>query len=204
MKKVDTHLFIESLIEKVRSTIFEVQQLRHFNITVLSLQPNRQSWSVAQVIQHLNIYNEYYIPTIENKLHLHNTKPLPKFTSGWLGNYFTHLMEPKSGNNIGKKMKAMKSAIPQQQPNAAKEISAFIQYQHQLLQLLQVATNANLQTIRIPTSLNKWVTLSLGDTFRFLIAHQERHFVQIKNTLSITSQQNKQYYPSGSHVVYHQ
>jgi hypothetical protein len=31
--------------------------------------------------------------------------------------------------------------------------------------------------------------LKLGDTFRFIIAHEQRHFVQIRNTLeAVTSE----------------
>jgi len=40
-----------------------------------------------------------------------------------------------------------------------------------------------LNTIRVPLSISKLVTLKLGDTFRFLIAHEQRHFIQARNSL---------------------
>jgi hypothetical protein len=76
-------------------------------------------------------------------------------------------------------MKTPKNAIPAAQPNEAAMLEEFIHHQHQLLQSLQIAGNANLNKIRISISINKWIKLKLGDTFRFLIAHEQRHFLQI-------------------------
>jgi uncharacterized damage-inducible protein DinB len=35
----------------------------------------------------------------------------------------------------------------------------------------------------VPISIAKFIKIRLGDTFRFLIAHQQRHFAQVANTL---------------------
>jgi hypothetical protein len=63
-------------------------------------------------------------------------------------------------------------------------LQEFIRHQHRLLNLLQIAKTANIGRLRIATSLSKLVTLKLGDTFRFFVAHEQRHFLQIEKTFA--------------------
>ncbi|MBL7728100.1 MAG: DinB family protein, partial [Dinghuibacter sp.] len=146
-------------------------------------------WSTAQVLEHLNIYARYYITAIEQQLHGHNTTPQKTFTPGWLGNYFTRIMQPPTNNSGFKKMRSPKNAVPSIQPDGKQMLSEFLQHQHHLLNILNIAAQANLGRLRIPTSLSKFVTLKLGDTFRFFIAHEQRHWVQIENNLAVWKQQ---------------
>jgi uncharacterized damage-inducible protein DinB len=183
--KYNSHSLLESLQADVRQIILEAEQLKAFPSSMLQSQPSLKQWSAAQVLEHLNIYSRYYITAIEQKLHLNQSGLNTDFTPGWLGNYFTNLMKPKADRLITKKMKSPKNAIPSAQPDAQKMLEEFIHHQHHLLNLLQIAKTANLEQLRIPTSLTKFISLKLGDTFRFFIAHEERHFVQICNTLCI-------------------
>lgn len=167
----------------VKQIIARSKELEQMNPASLQIIPGPGKWSVAQVLEHLNIYSRYYITQVEHKLHHHQTRASFSFKPGWLGNYFTRLMKPGADNKIIKKMKAPKNALPAAQPDAAAMLQEFIQHQYHLLNLLAVARSASLHNIRIPTSLSKLISLKLGDTFRFFIAHEQRHFVQIKNTL---------------------
>ncbi len=40
-----------------------------------------------------------------------------------------------------------------------------------------------MNVIKIPLSITRLVKLKLGDTFRFLVAHEQRHFVQARNAI---------------------
>lgn len=184
MKTINSNVLIENLQGAVRILLVSTGQLSQQPDATLETTPPDGGWSVAQVLEHLNIYCRYYIPAIETRLHMHQTVADKNFKPGWLGNYFTQLMQPAPDRSIKKKMKAPKSAIPASQPSAKQMLDEFTTHQHQLLQILQIARNANLGAIRIPISINKWIRLKLGDTFRFLIAHQDRHFVQVDRTLS--------------------
>ena len=184
MKTITSNVLLENLQSNVRNLLVLTGQLSQHPVALLEAQPSTGGWSIGQVLEHLNIYCRYYIPAIESRLHMHQTKPSDHFKPGWLGNYFTKLMQPLPDNTISKKMKAPKNAIPAQQPDVLQMLHEFTAHQHQLLQILQIARTANLETIRIPISINKWIRLKLGDTFRFLTAHQERHFVQIANVLN--------------------
>ena len=92
-------------------------------------------------------------------------------------------MQPSAGNTIAKKMKAPKNATPVAVPNSQEELDEFISHQHQLLNILSIAKNVDLNKTRVPTSLSSLIKLKLGDTFRFFIAHEQRHAVQVNNIL---------------------
>jgi DinB superfamily len=179
--KYNSSVLIESLQSEVRIAITKATHLKNLSTKLLIQQPNEISWSITQVIEHLNLYCVYYNSAIEKQLHFHTTEPVKEFKTGWLGNYFTNLMKPKTNNTIGKKMNAIKNAMPKANLNAIEILTVFIGYQHQLLNLMEIAKSANISSIRVQTSLSKFITLKLGDIFNFLIAHQQRHFLQIEN-----------------------
>lgn len=175
---------LESDLRRILATIASLQQLP---VNILETAPQPGAWSVAQILEHLNWYAAYYNTALESKLHFHHTQPKPQFKPGWLGNYFTNMMQPAANNSIKNKMKAPKNARPAQQPDARQMIATFTAHQLHLLQILQVARTADLESIRIPISIHRMIRLKLGDTCRFIVAHEVRHFVQIKNTLRLVS-----------------
>jgi uncharacterized damage-inducible protein DinB len=182
MKKTQSNVLIDRLQNDVRSIILEAEKLKLISNTKLEQPPAPGSWSAAQVLEHLNIYCRYYINTIENRMAGNPPQAKLYFNPGWLGNYFTRLMEVDGKGKVKKKMKAPKNAIPAAQPDGRAMLNEFLQHQHQLMHLLEMARNINLH-IRIPISLSRLIKLKLGDTFRFVIAHQQRHWAQAERAL---------------------
>lgn len=183
--KYKSRSLVDSLQADVRQIILQANGLRSLSPRLLRTQPGFQQWSPAQILEHLNIYARHYMAEIENSLHLNPQAPSTTFRPGWLGDYFTKLMLPGENNTVTKKMKAPKNAIPASQPDAEAHLQEFLHHQHHLLNLLEIARDANLAAIRIPTTLHKLIRLKLGDTFRFFIAHEQRHFVQLQNALGV-------------------
>ncbi len=188
MKKINSNALLQNLQYDVREIIFSANQLQQYPQEILMKQPEPNAWSIAQVLEHLNVYSRYYIEAIEKQLHHNQTTASNNFTTGWLGNYFTNIMKPTKDNLIAKKMKAPQNAIPSLQPNANDMLSECINHQHHLLNILTIAKSVNLNVNRIPTSLSKFIKLKLGDTFRFFVAHEQRHFLQITNVLKAVQQ----------------
>jgi uncharacterized damage-inducible protein DinB len=183
--KYNSNTLLESLQDDVRQIILEADKLKTRVLSDLDLSPAPGKWSAAQVLEHLNVYNRFYLNAIEQKIHMNQHDSTETFSPGWLGNYFTNIMKPKNGNSIPKKMNAPKNAVPSEKPDARAMLEEFISHQHHLLNLLKLAKSTNLNSIRIPTSLSKLITLKLGDTFRFFIAHEQRHFVQIHSIMNM-------------------
>lgn len=183
MKPINSNVLLEELMADVRQIILEVNKLEGLLADKLETQPETGGWSVAQILEHLNFYSRYYLKAIEEKLHRNQLEPAIVFKPGWLGSYFTKMMKPADDNTIKNKMKTMKNAVPPPQPNGKAALAQFISDQHALLNLLKIAQTANLNKLRIPISITKLITLNLGDTFRFFIAHEQRHMVQLRNVL---------------------
>lgn len=138
-------------------------------------------WSIAQCLEHLNSYGRYYLPAIQRAiLHPSGNGSNQKFTSGWLGNYFTRMMEPGTS---AKKYRSPKNHVPVPQLDAQAVVAEFIQQQEQMIQYLRTAKAIDISATRVPISLSKWIRLKLGDTFCFVIAHNERHLQQAKRHL---------------------
>jgi hypothetical protein len=142
------------------------------------------SWSANQCLAHLNSYGRYYLPLIEKALANAASAPTPLFTAGWLGNYFTQLMKPGNDGVPAKKMKAPKDHDPDNKTESHLVIAEFIEQQEKMLILLRKAEKVNLQDIKIPISIAKWIRLRLGDTFHFLIVHNYRHVLQAERALA--------------------
>ncbi len=183
MKKINSETLVAELQADVRTIILKATRLAHYPVDVLNQQPGTGGWSVAQVLEHMNIYARYYIKAIEDGLHMNQTKPRPTFRPGWLGNYFTNIMKPGAGELIGNKMKTFKNAEPSILPDAKAVLQEFLGHQHHLLTLLPIAGMANLSAIRIPISISRFIKLKLGDTLQFFVAHEQRHMIQVMNVL---------------------
>ena len=71
-----------------------VDQFQNLSEEELTAPGENGGWSVAQHLEHLNLYFEYYNPGIKKALDLAaEDKQAEVFKSGWLGNYFTGSMD---------------------------------------------------------------------------------------------------------------
>jgi hypothetical protein len=185
MKQFQTQALIDRLKAETRQIILQTDYLLKEDPEILTTQPAEGKWSVVQVIEHLNSYGRYYLPLIRSSLDTGDYTPSAHFKPGWLGDYFTRSMLPKQGNRVTNKMQSPKDHRPGPDLDSKTVIDEFLQQEHTLLQLLENAGNNNIGKIRIPISIARFIRLKLGDTFRFLVAHHQRHFVQVQNTLKL-------------------
>lgn len=183
---IRTNELIIRLQSEVEDTIAKAEALlSNYSHQQLEAVPPSNGWSIAQIVAHLNSYNRYYLPAIAQAIQSNPVKLITHYRSGWLGNYFANAMLPNQQNKVANKMQSPKDHRPVIKQDAICVIQEFIGSQQQLLKLLQNALQKDIGSIRIPISLTRLIKLTLGDTFRFLIAHQLRHFVQIHNTIGL-------------------
>ena len=188
MHTFKTVQLIEQLKAEANIVLNTAHQLSKLDNNTLNTPPEPGKWSLAQILEHLNTYNRYYLPLAASAIATAKKSAEYKtFKPGWLGNYFTKSMysEVVSAKKVTNKMSAMKGHIPADTLDGAAVIKEFIESQTELLRLLDDAHNVNLAGIRIPITISKWIKISLGDAFRFLVAHQIRHHLQINNTLAV-------------------
>ena len=185
MSTFDSHNLLKGLQEDIQQMLAVANDIQYLPDAHLSRQPQAGKWSIAQVLGHLNSYNRYYLPEINKALQKGSKhKPNPLFKPGWFGNYFTKMMQPGKDGVVANKMQSPKDHRPAEKLNAKTVISEFINGQQKLLNYLQQAERTDMAKLKVPISISRFIKLKLGDTFRFLIAHQLRHFVQLKQVLA--------------------
>lgn len=183
MNKFKSEDLINELQTDVKQMILAVEHMKSMDRIKLAYPLAEGKWTAMQCLEHLNIYNRYYLPAIEKAMSAGTDGRSAWFTSGRMGNYFTNLMKPGDIYNVGKKMKTAKAYNPPAGLNVEKVINEFIEHQQQLLLLLERARNRNLGAVRVSISISKFIKLKLGDTFRFLVAHEQRHLIQARNAI---------------------
>jgi DinB family protein len=180
--KFNSNAILEELEAEVRQLILTASYLQKEDPELLLITPGVGKWSVIQILEHLNSYGRYYLPAIEKSLQSHKP-PKENFTPGWFGNYFMRIMRPGGDGKIRNKMTSPKDHRPPANPDIKPVMNNFMNQHQQLLNLLEMAKQKNIGATRTPISISRFIKLKVGDTFRFLIAHEQRHFVQIANTI---------------------
>ena len=178
---ISTENLLNELIELTQEHLVFAENLLLKTDAELNKRLNDESWSVLECLEHLNLYGNFYLPEIKNRIERSNTKATTEFKSGWLGNYFAQSMLPKEKLN---KMKAFKSMNPIHSSLSKTTVTIFIDQQKQLLDLLNASKNVNLNKVKTSISITTLIKLKLGDTFRFIIYHNKRHVVQAQKVLA--------------------
>ncbi|WP_026462413.1 DinB family protein [Adhaeribacter aquaticus] len=183
MDTVNKYHLLDRLENQVESHLQEAIRVYQNAPEATLLKPATDGgWSIAQCLQHLNAYGQYYLPQIKKGfIHQANQPNQDTFTSTWLGSYFTRMMDPATNQ---KRYKAFKDYSPAPALDAHAVIAEFIQQQEELIGYLKKARTADLNKIKVPVSIAKWLKLRLGDVFQFLIAHNQRHMLQAKRHLA--------------------
>lgn len=186
MAKFKSEELLNELQEDVRRIKAAAEHINSADPRKLIYQTHPEKWSVVQVLEHMNAYGRYYIPTIDRAIAIKSGEPSVWFTPGPFGNYFVKSMKPTNVYEIKNKMKTMKAYSFQNSLNVEKVLQEFLGQQDRLIQLMELARSRDLNSIRIPITVSKLVKLKLGDVFRFLVAHEQRHMIQARNTLHET------------------
>ena len=171
----NTEELLKELTKLVEKHINYVEQLKEFNENDLQKKKRDNSWSAIECLEHLNLYAQFY--NIEIRKQIEKTR-YPKstiFKSGYLGNKFALDMLPKKGM---KTMNTFKNKNPIYSTLDTKRVlNNFLELQKELLELLILAKKVDLTKTKTAITL-PILKLRLGDTFRFVIYHNERHIEQ--------------------------
>lgn len=170
-------LLIQNFIQKSKAHIDFAGRLKNKNAEYLTWRSSAASWNILECLQHLNLYGDYYLPVIEDKMCQSKHSKSQSFKSGLPGGYFAKVMLPREKPN---KMNTFKDKNPLNADLDETVIDIFAQQQVKLIELLEQAKNNNLNKIKIPVSISPWIKLKLGDTFLFYVNHITRHVQQVE------------------------
>ncbi|MEZ4804215.1 MAG: DinB family protein [Bacteroidia bacterium] len=179
--KINNTTLIDQLLKITEEVLTELKMLSEMSEKQLQYKTNSESWSAMECIEHLNRYGDFYIPEIQRCLNSNQAiKGEFEFKSGVLGNYFANMMK----FDTSKKMKTMNSMNPVNSEIRLDVLNIFKTQQELTLRLLNEARHFNLNSIRTKISISNLIKLRLGDTFRFVIYHNQRHMKQALKSAS--------------------
>lgn len=179
---MESQTLINDLIRLTQSNKAIVEKYTTLSEIQLNWKANNESWSILECIEHLNRYGAFYIPEIENRIKQSKSKASSVFNSNWLGRYFSKSVaySPEL-----KKMKTFKSMNPIHSTLNTSVLQTFKDQQDDLINLLHQAKSVNLDKTKTSITISKLIKLKLGDTFRVVIYHNQRHIEQAKRNLEL-------------------
>ena len=180
LMQISTDLLYEELFRSTEDLITAAKDFKQLTAAQLNHKRSPESWSILECLEHLNLYGDFYLPAMEQQILAHpQLKSNAVFRSGIVGNYFANLMKDKNG----KKMKSPADKNPSNSVLSVTTIDRFIKQQELLKSLLHQSRTTDLAKVRVPISLTKFIRLRLGDTFRFVVYHNERHMAQAQRCI---------------------
>ncbi len=172
---------ITDLIERTKEVMNAAEGFKDLGLNILNWKENPEKWSVLECLEHLNLYGDFYIPEMDKRMAASSKAPAEKFKTGLLGNYFAKSMLPREKLNT---MKTFKDKNPAGSLLGIETLDRFLNQQKQILELLQKARNANLNKVKTGITISNIIKLKIGDTFRVVIYHNQRHIVQAQAAIA--------------------
>ncbi|RYY89872.1 MAG: DinB family protein [Chitinophagaceae bacterium] len=177
----------EDLLQQLRNDVERVRAAASFfkeaDKNKLIYTPSPAQWSVVQILEHLNAYGRFYLPAMQKAMTEKVSHKNAWFQSGFWGDYFTKSMKPTNVFEVKNKMKAMKAYTFPNSLHVDTVLNEFVKQQEELSRLLELAQHVDIGELKVPISITRLIKLKLGDTFRFFIAHEQRHMLQARNML---------------------
>jgi uncharacterized damage-inducible protein DinB len=163
----DTLSLSKSLVE---------EQLVYLTEDQINQKSSNGSWSVGHCIEHINLYNKYYLSAIENAIMLANKNVPSTVVHTWLGKKSIQSVHP---SNL-KKQKTFKRMDPafQHQRYTKLVFDYFFRTQEKLIQLINNAENCDFNKKLVPIEFLKILKLNIAESLAFVLAHQQRHINQ--------------------------
>ncbi len=161
-------------LSKEYKTVLATVDDRTFNT-----KPNAQTWSVAEVIDHVIKTNESYFPTIADlKAGKHKVPALGRigFINNFFGNFILSAVEPTRKRKV--------KTFPVWEPSVSgldrSLEQKFYTHQEEFARLIESCAPQLEQGALISSRANKNIVYKLDKAFDILVAHEERHLNQIK------------------------
>jgi hypothetical protein len=172
MKSSRSELLLD-LTSRTDQILLDCEKLQAQSKEILNQQPAEGKWSALECLEHLNRYGDFYLPEIKTRLSKATPSAEEGFRPGLLGNYFAKSMLPNA-----RSMQTFKNMNPSFSSVRKNVLDEFIVQQQHYKSLLERAGNYNLNSIKTSLSISRWIKLKLGDTFRVVIYHNQRHMQQ--------------------------
>lgn len=149
----------------------------------LNQRPAPGKWSIAEIIEHLNITHGLYLTAINKVMDNAPINNKDVFNSGVLGNWFYDIIMPRPDGTVFKLKAPKKLHSKVKQLNGQQVLQKFQQQLDEFEHIIELSAYVDLQKVKVSLSFTKLVKLRLGDILRFIAAHSERHLLQAQRAM---------------------
>lgn len=175
-------LLLDELIEDMLKINDAVMTIRYEDNDLLLARPALDRWSALEALEHLNITNVHYLTEIENRLTYAEDTSDGIFKPSWLGNLFVKVMKPRQDGTIPYKTRTFARLQPDVDVKYD-TIAKFLEDQQRFISFMQSSVSMNLSRNHIPSLVGKILSFRLGDAFRVVVAHNQRHILQMNESI---------------------
>jgi hypothetical protein len=187
---VNTKEYLDETEAGFQSAIKEVELLvANLDTTTLNAPEAEGKWNMLECIEHMSLATEVYTKNISDKIKSGGLPPASKtFKGHWKGRMFARMNAPKPGGEIPMKLKTFKFMEPKNQLKETEVINRFISIHREIIDLIEQSRSVNIDKVKVATALGPMVKLRLGEAYRFILAHTQRHLVQLKRIKTTVTQ----------------
>lgn len=148
----------------------------------VSWRPDSDRWSAGQNLTHLALTNRSYVEVVagavaEARARGHVADP--PYRHPWLGRWFVRVLEPPPRL----KVKTFSRLEPPASRPKRAVLEDFESAQGEVLRSMESANGVDLGRARFPSPFLGALKLSVGQAYRIILAHNRRHFHQIRRIL---------------------
>lgn len=151
----------------------------------LNWKPNAESWSVAQCFEHLIVINAGYFPIMEKVArgeYKHSLKERLPILPKIFGKLVINAVKPETK----RKLKADPKFEPSKSGIDGDIIEKFVKHQQEIIEHIKMTENLDVTKIIITSPVASFVTYSLLDAFKIIVAHEQRHYAQAKRVMEMS------------------
>lgn len=148
--------------------------------------PDSTKWSVLEIIDHLIKTSEIYLPQMERIIDQVQvlSSPNDQYSYSWLGKMAIKVVKPKEGKRRIK-MKTFSSMEPSDNLNMNETFDNFVEKRQRLIHLLKNSRFIDHDQLKVNSAIGSFVKFKFIESFEFLLAHEERHILQARETLEL-------------------
>jgi hypothetical protein len=165
-------------VTKLEGQINEVAELTAgLSESALNWQPNSQSWSIGQCLDHLVRTNEAVLAAVKQTVEQNRDELRPRKgemqAAGWFSRWFIRTIGPESSS----KLRAPKKIVPPSNISAD-VVTRFTETQKQIGQFVNEFREADLGALRYPNPLLPFPRWTVDTGLLILVRHNARHLQQ--------------------------
>lgn len=181
-------------IQRINSLLNRLEEFKKLNTKTLLKWPNEAAWCGAEVLKHMIIAHNVYVAKVEGALA--KLKPANKevevVSTRAMPSFLIKRFPPQDGK-IRFKMKTMKTFKPVFDINKLTEDDVNILFSemkktlHQLSSWVEQTRKMDVLPVRFNSAVGAWVKFNASEACEFILCHNERHFQQLKNAVSVVN-----------------